>query len=157
MPHFRTYYDRDFIGSPDLYGADGKTREYTLTIAKVEQGQLAKPGTSRKERKPVLTFEETQKKMVCVVTNANTIASMYGPLTEQWAGKRITLYVGQTAFGGKACDGLRVRNQIPKAKAVRSAPPGAADNPVELHAELTGSPAAHDPTDPAFNVIPAGE
>src|SRR4051812_37721200 len=106
-------YDRDFMGSPDFYGADGKPRDFTVSITKVEQGQLQRPGSSEKKRKPVLTFKEAKKRFVCITTNSNIISALYGPFTEGWIGKRVTLYVGQTSFGGVPCDGLRVRPAIP--------------------------------------------
>lgn len=130
--HWKTYMDRDFLGACDLVGRG----DVTVTIASHQQGEIAKAGTSKKERKGVITFKGSPKKWVVSTTNGKIIEGLYGEFVEDWIGKRITLYLTDTKMSGKPCKGVRVRPRIPGSKAADSLPPDAA--PVEVHAELTG-------------------
>lgn len=62
-----------------------------------------------KTRKGIITFRGKTKALVCNKVNANLIAEMYGPETDNWIGKEIYLYVARVEFGGKLVDGIRVR------------------------------------------------
>ncbi len=59
--------------------------------------------------------------MICNKTNSKTIAAMYGNYVEQWAGKRITLFVATTrspdGTGDVPC--IRIRPIVPTPKAVK--------------------------------------
>ena len=59
--------------------------------------------------KIILRFEETDKGFVLNKTNARRIADMYGPDTDAWVGKKITLAAEDTEFGGKSVKGTRVQ------------------------------------------------
>jgi len=109
---YRVLYDREYVGAWELQG-----RDTTVTISKVVGGELTAVG-GRKSKKPVISFEGKEKKMICNKTNAKVIAAMYGNIVEAWVGKRITLFVGQTrdpSTGGDI-ECLRVRPAIPSAK-----------------------------------------
>ena len=119
MPHYKTLYDKDYIGSWDL--PPGK--DATVTIDKVVAGELDN-GKGKKNKKPIISFVGKEKKFVSNVTNSKTIAGMYGNMTEEWIGKRITLYVTQTrdpSTGGEI-DCIRVRPKVPTSKAQDAAP-----------------------------------
>ena len=51
-------------------------------------------------------------------TNARTIAELYGPETNDWRGRHITLFPTTTDFRGASVDCIRVRPEAP----VRSEP-----------------------------------
>jgi hypothetical protein len=110
MPDYRSMFDRDYIGSWDLAGHD-----VTVKIIKVQAGELTGQG-GRKAKKPFCWFEGKEKGLVLNKTNAKTVAALYGPITEQWIGKQITLYPTQTQMGGETVDCIRIRPQIPKTK-----------------------------------------
>lgn len=109
----RSFFDKDFLYSFDLQG-----RDVTLTIERVVQGKLVGIG-GKSNKKPVLYFKEgkdPKKGLGLNITNARTIAAMYGGFDiEKWIGKRITLYPTTTEFGGKTCDCIRIRPKIPAA------------------------------------------
>lgn len=114
MPHYKALYDKEYLGSWDL--PPGK--DATVTIEKVVAGELDN-GKGKKNKKPIISFVGKEKKFVANVTNAKTIAGMYGNMTEDWIGKRITLYVTQTrdpSTGGEI-DCLRIRPKVPSGKA----------------------------------------
>ena len=130
MPHYKTLYDKDYIGSWDL--PPGK--DATVTIDKVVAGELDN-GKGKKNKKPIISFVGKEKKFVSNVTNSKTIAGMYGNMTEEWIGKRITLYVTQTrdpSTGGEI-DCIRVRPKVPTSKVQDAAP-----DPVTEPAQTTG-------------------
>ena len=95
-----------FIKAADLNG-----RSFTLTIARVALEEMG--FGADKERKPVAYFAEAQKGMVLNRTNAVAIAGLYGDETDQWAGKRITIFPAQVRAFGATHDVLRVRAEIP--------------------------------------------
>lgn len=79
-----------------------------VTIETLGQGKNA-------EQKPVISFEETDKTLVCNKTNGKAIAGMYGDEMESWKGKRITLYATEVEYGGEQMMGIRVRMRKPTA------------------------------------------
>lgn len=127
MTHFQQLYDRDYLGSWDL----PEGRDVVVTIQSVKGGELTGVG-GKKSKKPVITFEGKDKKMICNKTNAKAIAGMYGNHVEKWAGKKVALYVSTTrdpSTGGDIpC--IRVRPQVPassKAAPAEEADPDKAD------------------------------
>jgi hypothetical protein len=114
MTHFKALYDKDYLGAWDL--PEGK--EVVVTIENVVGGELTSQG-GKKNKKPIISFVGKEKKFVCNVTNAKTIAAMYGNHVEKWKGQKITLYVSQTRdpSTGSDIDCLRVRQKAPSGKA----------------------------------------
>lgn len=112
---FRSMYDRDYIGHWDL----PEGRDTIVTISKVEAATLTAQG-NRKSKKPVIHFEGKEKGMCLNKTNGKAIMGMYGPLVEDWIGKRIALYPTTTQFGSDQVACIRVRPNVPQPKAVTS-------------------------------------
>lgn len=108
MPDYRSMFDRDYIGSWDLGGKD-----VTVTIAKVEAKELVSQG-NRRSKKPVVFFDGKEKGLALNKTNAKAVAGMYGTKTEDWVGKRVTLYPTTTQFGHDTVDCIRIRPTVPK-------------------------------------------
>jgi len=100
-------YPSKYIKSADI----GET-DMILTINRVEFEDFGF-GES-KETKPVLYFDETDKGLVLNVTNANTIASLYGDKIDNWTGKRIALFPTEVSFQGRQVMGTRVRMSPPE-------------------------------------------
>ena len=120
MPDVRTMYEKEFLYSFDLGG-----RDVTLTIERVTQGTLTGVG-GKKNKKPVVYFKEGKEKkgLGLCITNARTIAAMYGGFeTEKWIGKKITLFPTTTEFGGRTVDCIRIRAMIPGTRGAPIAPP----------------------------------
>lgn len=112
MAHYKTFFDHDLIGAWDLQG-----RDVTVTIEAVQAGKVGHGAKAAK--KPVLTFKGRtgEKRMACNVTNAKTIAGMYGPETQKWIGQKITLYPTTTQFGNETHECIRVRPTKPTGRA----------------------------------------
>ncbi|MEM9194840.1 MAG: hypothetical protein AAGF12_37020 [Myxococcota bacterium] len=111
MTHFREFFDSEYAGVWDLGG-----RDRIVTIRRVRAGQVGGHQGKQKSKKAILTLAELDKPMACNVTNAQTIAGMYGSDTREWVGKRITLYPTTTKFGKDTVECIRVRPSIPKGK-----------------------------------------
>lgn len=122
--HWKKYFDPgDYLFAADLQDDSGGSIKATVTIASVEQGRLPVKGTSRSEKKPVLTFVGRKKKFACNKTNCSTIAALYGNRTEDWVGKRITLFATTcNGISGGIVDCLRVFPAIPSAKTAEAPP-----------------------------------
>ena len=107
MPHYKSFFDRDYIYAFDLQG-----RDVTVIIDKVTGGELTSVG-GRKTKKPLAYFVGKQKPLALNATNGKTIAALYGTNTDDWPGKRVTLYPTTTTMGGETVDCIRIRPQIP--------------------------------------------
>lgn len=95
-----------YVKSADL---NGKT--VTLTIAKLvieEMGHGAE-----KERKPVLYFQKATKGLVLNRTNAMTVVALYGDESDDWVGKRISIYPTRIRAFGAMQETIRIREEIP--------------------------------------------
>lgn len=118
-----------YVSAADLQG-----QEVTVTMARcVMESVQGDNGTE--DDLPVLYFEGARKGMVLNKTNANTIMSLYGKLTEQWAGRQITLYGTETSFQGRMVSCIRVRSVVPAAPAIPAAAPAQAPAPAPASVE----------------------
>jgi hypothetical protein len=115
---YRKLYNKDFVGAWDL-----PDRDLTVTIERVEAGNLMGPG-GRKSRRPVIYMKAAAKGFVVNPTNGKTIATMYGKMIEGWVGKRITLFKSMTRDpngGEEQVECIRVRPQVPSSRPVTEA------------------------------------
>lgn len=124
MGDVRKMYEKDFIFAYDL-----DNRDVTLTIAKVTQGTLVGE-KGKTSKKPVVHFREAKKGLGLCITNARTIAALYGGYeVEKWIGKKVTLYPTTTTFGDKTVDCIRIRNVIPGQKQQPPSPQSSLSQP----------------------------
>jgi hypothetical protein len=93
----------DAFPSNYLKSSDLKGTTPTVTMSHVISEQLGD------DRKLVLYFQNKEKGMVLNKTNANNIASIYGPETEGWTGKKVMLAVAWVDFQGRSVEAIRVR------------------------------------------------
>lgn len=84
------------------------------TIVTIKEVLMESIGQGREaEDKPVLYLQEYDKPLVLNKTNGNAIAGMYGPESDAWAGKKITLYATEVQFGNEMVMSIRVRLKTP--------------------------------------------
>jgi hypothetical protein len=119
MPHWRTHIEKDFLGAWDLVAADGKTpKDYTLKVARVKSQLLKTREHPKGKRKCTIQFVGARKAMVANATNCETIEAMYGPDTDAWVGKLVTLYQTDVRNpNGGTIRGIRVRPRKPQGHA----------------------------------------
>ena len=82
-----------FIKAGELGG-----KPVTLTITAVDMDELEKEDGTAKAT-PVVSFAETKRQWVLIKTNAQCLLAMWGPETDDWIGKRVTLYPERDASG----------------------------------------------------------
>ena len=80
------------------------------------------------EPKPAVHFKNASKAFVLNKTNANTIVDIYGPNTDNWTGKPITLYPTYTDFQGRQVACVRVK-PMPRHQSVQTPQPAAQPEP----------------------------
>lgn len=120
MPHWRTLIEKDHLGAWDLVGRDGKPRDFTLKITKVESKLLKTKENPKGKRKAVITFAGAEKSFVSNATNCEAIEGMYGSDVEAWIGKLITLYqadVRNPKGSPPTVKGIKVRPTKPRGQA----------------------------------------
>lgn len=109
--------------------ADGDLPEegnLVLTMSHVDMEDVG--AGDKQEMKPVLYFKDHKRSLVLNKTNASTITSLYGPETDEWAGKKIALFAQEVDFQGRQVLAIRVRMKKPTAAA---APAPAAPKPTD--------------------------
>lgn len=94
-----------FLKAEDV-GEDGTA--FTITGVKLDTiGQGADA-----EQKPIVSFRETDKKLVLNKTNAGVIAEQHGDDTDEWLGKKVTLVAREVEFQGKVTWGIRIKQSL---------------------------------------------
>ena len=107
--HWKKLINPDYLGAYSL--EPGK--DLVLTIRQVKREVITGTG-GKQEECTVCHWQENQKPMILNVTNMKTIAKMYGPYIENWAGKRVQIYASTTKFGGDTVECLRIRKDPPE-------------------------------------------
>jgi hypothetical protein len=109
LTHWKKLVNPDYIGAYSL--TPGK--DLTVTIDSV--GRELVTGTGGKKEECTVAKLKGQKPFIINRTNAKTISQVHGsPYIEDWAGKKITLYISTTKVAGEEVECLRVRKQKPE-------------------------------------------
>jgi hypothetical protein len=141
MPDVRSMFDKEF-----LYHFDLQNRDVTVTIGKVVAGSVTGTG-GKKNKKPVVYFKERPEKGLALnITNVRTVGGMYGFKSEDWIGKRITLYPTTTTFGANTVECIRIRPQVPGSKVATGSIPAHVDPP-QADPPPAGEDKGDEPTD----------
>lgn len=104
--HWKLLINPDYIGAYALE----EGQDLTVTIDWVQQEAVT--GTGGKKEDCTVAHLVGQKPMILNVTNSKTIAKLYGPYIEDWAGKPITLYASTTKLAGETVECLRIRPKV---------------------------------------------
>ena len=118
-------FPSNYVKASDLQG-----REHTLTIASAAMERMGD------DNRLVIYFTGGKKGLMLNKTNASNIDHMYGPDTDAWIGKTITLFPAWVDFQGKTVEAVRVKpvamansqqhQQAANAQAPLGAPPSSA-------------------------------
>lgn len=106
--NFNEMFPSRFLSADHLMAKDGSYREVGLTITHVGMETIGE-GRDAVE-KPVVYFEESKAGLVLNKTNGTSIKKLYGPNSDNWAGKRIVLYKTEVQVGSEMKDCIRIRN-----------------------------------------------
>jgi hypothetical protein len=111
-----TAMNRDgLFPSKYLKAADLGGKPLVVTIKSTTVEALNNPNGGGQRDKLLLSFVNQPKKLVCNVTNYNSISDVHGDETDNWPGKRIELYPTKASMGGKSFDAIRVRAPVSEA------------------------------------------
>lgn len=101
----------EFYQTPHITAADLRGEEKEVTIAKAVREEVG----SNKEMKGVLYFAEFgDRGMVMNKTNTRRVEEMHGGEdedTDNWIGKKITIYPSETELKGEDVACIRVRKK----------------------------------------------
>lgn len=101
-------FETKYLAAADL----PEDENLDVTIKDVEMGEVGQ-GTDIKML-PIVYFKEVKKGLCLNKTNSKTIVSLHGAETDDWAGKRISLYATEVEFKGDTVMAIRVRLRAPK-------------------------------------------
>jgi hypothetical protein len=104
--HWKRLINPDYIGAYALPPGE----DMTVTILSVQREKVTVTG-GKKEDHTVARLKG-QKPLILNATNQKSIARLYGPYIEDWAGKRITLFASTAKLAGETVECLRVRPQV---------------------------------------------
>lgn len=107
-----------FLKASDLSGG-----EVTVTIKDCIVEAIGE------DKRPVLYFAGKEKGVVLNKTNATNIGDAYGPDTDEWLGKKVTLYTTYVDFQGRSMEAIRIRPARDKQPAPKPAVAPAFDGP----------------------------
>lgn len=96
-------FPSDYL-KPDDVSGEGEIH----IIADVELETFTDPKTKEEDRKPVLSFADTTKKLILNKTNWKSINVCHGPDSELWKGKKIALVLVSVDAFGETKDAIRV-------------------------------------------------
>lgn len=125
MPKLSEVFKSEYLKADDI-----PDEGMVLTISEVEIKELGQG--KDKEVKPVISFKEIEKGMVCNKTNCNTIHKLTGSDdTDDWVGHKIRLITLEVDYQGTMTNAIRVSSKPIKAAASKSvAPPVDPDDEV---------------------------
>ena len=107
--HWKKLNNPNYLGT---YALD-PDEDLILTIQRANQEEVT-GSDGKKEECLVLHFREDVKPMILNVTNAKQIERIYStPYIEDWAGKKIQLYIAQINAFGQQMDAIRIRPKAP--------------------------------------------
>ena len=101
--HYLKMFDSEWLRAHHLDG-----QEHKVTIKAVVTGELQN-GQGGKVKKPVLHMEGRKLPLALNKTNGKTIARLFGPDTDAWIGKEITIYPTVTQMAGEEVECVRVK------------------------------------------------
>lgn len=108
MEHWKRSFDYKYTGAYELQ----PNEEKVVTIKRVCKEEVNSTD-GKKSMCLVAYFEESSKPMVLNKTNCKTIEKIYSPFTEQWFGKKITVFAQKVKAFGDTVDALRIRPTKP--------------------------------------------
>lgn len=109
--HWKRLINPDYIGAYAL----NEGEDLTVRIEFVQVEEIT--GTGGKKELCTVAHLVDQKPMILNVTNSKSIAKLYGPYIEDWAGKLVTLFASTTRLAGETVECLRIRPKVAERKA----------------------------------------
>jgi hypothetical protein len=118
----------DLFPSKWLRAADLGNTPRVATISGIDFAIIGRDN----EKKAVVSFSNSTKKLILNATNARTLSNLFGKQLAGWIGQKITLYTCEVNYRGEMTRAVRIKEEIPgetKAEPVASAAPGPQSTP----------------------------
>jgi hypothetical protein len=115
----KTHWKR--LINPLYLGAYSLPPGNDLTVRIASVGREIVKGTDGKEEECTVAKLVNEKPFILNRTNSKSIAKLYGPYIEDWAGKDITLFATKTKVAKDVVECLRVRPAVTPREAVKPA------------------------------------
>lgn len=93
--------------APHIEAAELGGKDVEVTITKVGFSEVGE----EKVNKGVIYFEEFDRGFVVNRTNIKRIIAQHGAETDDWPGKKLTLYPSETDYQGRTVPCIRVREK----------------------------------------------
>lgn len=106
----KTHWKR--LINPDYIGAYALPPGMDMTVEIVSVGVEKVTVSGGKKEEHTVVRLKGQKPWILNATNSKSIARLYGPYIEDWAGKRVTLYASTAKLAGETVECLRVRREV---------------------------------------------
>lgn len=113
----KTHWKR--LINPLYIGAYSLAPGHDLTVRIAGVGREIVKGVDGKEEECTVAKLVDEKPFILNRTNSKSIAKLYGPYIEDWAGKDITLFATKTKVAKEVVECLRVRPAVTPRNAVR--------------------------------------
>jgi len=104
--HWKRLMNPDYIGAYSL----NEGEDLTVKIDYVVREMIT--GTGGKKEECTVAHLVGQKPFILNATNSKSIAKLYGPYIEDWAGKPITMHASTTKLAGETVECLRIRPTV---------------------------------------------
>lgn len=121
MPRLGDLFPSKWLKASDLDEDGLAVTIKTIDVEKMNDG----------EEKAVVYFKEISKGLALNKTNAKSISKLYGDDTDDWEGKKITIFPSECDFKGETVDCIRVKTKAPKAANGKAAKVAANPSDVE--------------------------
>lgn len=108
--HWKRLINTDYIGAYAI--PEGEDLTVRIEYVQVEEVH----GAQGKKDMCSVAHLKGHKPMILNVTNSKSIAKLYGPYIEDWAGKPITLFASTTRLAGETVECLRIRPKVAERK-----------------------------------------
>lgn len=109
--HWKLLMNPDYIGAYWLTPGEDATVVIDFVAREIITGTGGK-----KEECTVAHLKGGVKPFILNATNSKTIAKLYGPYIEDWAGKPITLFASTAKLAGETVECLRIRPKVAERK-----------------------------------------
>lgn len=116
--HWKLLINPDYVGAYWIPPGE----DVTVVIDYVQRENVKGVG-GKSEECTVAHLRDGVKPFILNATNSKSIAKLYGPYIEDWAGQPITLYASTTKMAGETVECLRIRPTV----TARKKPPITAD------------------------------
>lgn len=113
LTHWKKLTHPEYIGAYELMDGSPTNKELIVTIKEVLRQMVT--GADGKKEECTVCHLLHQKPMILNATNQKAMTKLFGtPYIQQWAGRKMTLYVAKVKAFGDTVDALRIRPEAPK-------------------------------------------